>query len=358
MGCDTQSFFAGKFIGTEAQGHMTNSPYLISSLGKYRGCDEYDGLVRHCGGLSTEMATLQTGPITINSIERNIEPIGGGDLKSICAMLAHAGCSHTYACYMCMKPRKEFHLSSMTATATVAPARTWANIDMYAHTAELPFTCTACGETFTAENPPAPPSNHIDYQLQHYGIKYGVYPIFPIEVHDWVPCVLHYVLRMIDQLFKYTVKKKLHTVAAAHKVNRVLGEIGIGVEVYALTEVKKRGKDQKASLHGRWCELLYRKIDVAAAKKKYEAVLTELGAKAGMTIAAKGAMEDEQDKDNYEAILDAVGYTNPRELQDAKNAWEAGQEVIDAVLEVFDTPRQAANPDKAAMEARYKQAAN
>ena len=93
------------------------------------------------------------------------------------------------------------------------------------------------------------------YQLSHEGQRVLAPPLFNIEPKKCVPCVLHVMLRMVDNLFSHSVRVHIHTDEREQAINDVLTSMGIYVKKVKKTkqEIEKKAM-KETKFHGRDCE--------------------------------------------------------------------------------------------------------
>lgn len=323
MGKTTQTALVIKVTGVQSQGHMSNSPLvMLSTLVLYDGQDKYSAVELHTKRIAEEMQCLTLGEDPDGDLgEVQCGLIGGGDLKWINGVVALAGCNHTYACYLCEKPRHDFNKPTK-----VAPKRTWASLEMNAHAAELPFKCTSCNMTFNTEeervaSAPRTNTERLRYMTTHKGSLFNQTPHYPIEPEDWYTCMLHFVLRNVDQAFTWTVRCNIHDDDTQARVNRALKDMQIPVEVKRKDKSKVHDKMKAGRFNGRSCAILINR--------------------------------DEQSEGNYEDVLFALRL--PRlPLAHAQGYWETMIDLFDVALETFDEPTDMLSTDAHVLEKRER----
>ena len=119
----------------------------------------------------------------------------------------------------------------------------------------VPFTCSGCNVRFsTPKQLDAKPPSEADrkaLQLKHEGQRYGSPPLFPIEPALMIVCILHVMLRLIDNLFAHTVKAFVTTAEREAKINAVLERMGIYVKKIKKTKAQiKQSALKETKFHG------------------------------------------------------------------------------------------------------------
>ena len=139
-----------------------------------------------------------------------LQHVGGGDGMWIQACLGMQQCySSIYCCPYCLVHKNCLHETTKSEPRTLEMAY------RCTHTAELPFTCDGCHETFTteaevADSKPIGESANATYRRKHYGWNFGTAPCLDLEPIELLACSLHLKLAIGRKLFSYSVTECLN----------------------------------------------------------------------------------------------------------------------------------------------------
>ena len=198
------------------------------------------------------------------------------------------------------------------------------------------FTCRGCNTTFTSReqlNNSVPKSETERKRMQdtHQGQRYHAPPLFQqiTEPIRWITCILHVVLRLVDGLFAWTVKRCVKTTQQEDKMNSVLTKMGIHVKKLKKTKEEIHKKAMKETkFHGRDC-------------KK---ILTKQLPRAQMELTG------------YKAIIDAMEYDDEGWMtkEKAMKLWDALSNLIEELEDEWDTPESMYDHSDEAPDVRKK----
>ena len=272
MGQIGQAAIAFRLMGLD--GVDENSPFSTYTVLLFEGDDGYTAVSQHISRLVKDMEELQENGLQVDGRHFTFRFWGGGDLKFINGMLGLSTCAHTYGCPWCLvNTTSELHEPS----SKKFKARTLARCQAMAHhrtpsqlTPFAAFTCLGCQVHFTSKKQlegaePTTEGQRQTLQKKHEGQRFGSPPLLPISPRDWIMCILHVMLRLVDGLFAHTVKAFIKTREREEKINAVLK--GMGIHVKKLKKTKEQIKIQalkEVKLHGRNCKKMLGKVTKAA----------------------------------------------------------------------------------------------
>lgn len=131
----------------------------------------------------------------------------------------------------------------------------------------IPFTCEGCSTEFTSQGQldstqPSTTQEATSFRRQHTGHGYQEIPILPIHNKDWVVCILHLKLRIVERLFMVAVTNKIADKKDAADMVDFLHTLDIRVK-----KIDNNGKTdhvmslKKTNLTGHDCDILLRLFD-------------------------------------------------------------------------------------------------
>ena len=200
----------------------------------------------------------------------------------------------------------------------------------------MPFTCRGCKEKFTTQTDivAAKPKNdnqRLAWQSNHEGQRPHAPPLLPIDPYYMVPCVLHVMLRMVDNLFSHTVRVHINTQERENAMNDVLRSMGIYVKKVKKTKEQIKTKAmEETKFHGRDCEKILMQKKVQRGANLIE---------------------------GYKAIIDAMQYAEEGDITKSKaiELWDALAALVNELSEewpggpedIYDPSKQGERDDRA-----------
>lgn len=312
MGHIQQTAVAFRIMGVGKRGE-SNSPFTTYTLILYEGDDSYTALSAYTERMIKEMTRLGQEGLTVTGRDYKFTYFGGGDLKYINAVLGLATCAHRFGCPFCTVTSDR-----LSETARCMP-RTLERARIMAHDT-IGKKCPGCSCTFDSHNDAkaADPTNETQrkaYQTQHQGQRPHGSPLLPILTKNYIPCILHVMLRLVDHLFSHTVRFQIQGDEGREKrVRDAL--IGLGIHINPEKKIQKESKDiakkkamKKVSFQGRACKSILNKAKKAGARLN-----------------------------GYECIVDAMGFPTRGEMTApiAKGLWGALADLIHELSDIWD----------------------
>ncbi|KAK3284182.1 hypothetical protein CYMTET_8152 [Cymbomonas tetramitiformis] len=219
---------------------FNNSPFQMYTVVFFRGSDNYANLQEHNTTFSRELSVLAKTPLTVGGRQFSIKLTHGSDLLFICASLAHYGVHGQYPCPFCFGEKDE-----LLDTSKDFELRTYQKILELVHRAKPPFTCPAegCKKHFPNQRAvdndtlPTTKSGKKEQVRKHYGHFMHCQPVFPVwECEDvdtvisaCIACLLHWLLRLIDLLFLFTIHIRADDEEKADALSKLLQHKGVSL---------------------------------------------------------------------------------------------------------------------------------
>ncbi|KAK3285892.1 hypothetical protein CYMTET_6517 [Cymbomonas tetramitiformis] len=246
-------------------GVFNNSPFRMYTVVFFRGSDNYENLIQNSTDLSRELSAIAKTPLTVGAWQFSFKLTHGGDLLFICASLAHYGVHGGYPCPFCFGEK-----GKLLDTSEEFELRTYQKILELVHRATPPFTCSACGKHFRNQRDvdndklPETKAGRKNQVKQHFGHYMHCRPVFPVwecddvvdVISGCVACLLHWLLRLIDLLFLFTVHIHADTEEKAAALSELLQKKGVSlnkkVKPYDAMKASS-SRDDKTTFIGEHC---------------------------------------------------------------------------------------------------------
>ena len=162
---------------------------------------------------------------------------GGGDLKFQSEILGLNGHSSNHPCTHCECPKELLHLRKADLMAASGiTRRTLLRAKMMSHKwgpewgLEQPYACPGCAKTINEHSQHLPHSatQVKNWPRAHRGHYYNCLPVLPVEFWDFIPDLLHALLRSVANMFFITVSMNLRTEQqAANLSDFIQAEYGV-----------------------------------------------------------------------------------------------------------------------------------
>jgi hypothetical protein len=163
-------------------------------------------------------------------------------------------------------------------------------------------------------------------QNLHHGQRYNAPPLFQaIDPIRYITCILHVVLRLVDNLFAWTIKRCVKTNEQEDQMNLVLKKMGIHVKKLKKTKEEIQKKAMKETkFHGRDCKKILTKHLPRAVNQVqgFKAIIDAMHYDEGGWMNKAVAIE------LWDALTDLID-----ELEDE---WDEGEDVWDTSDETHE----------------------
>eukprot|EP00873_Tetraselmis_striata_P013373 jgi/Tetstr1/433637/TSEL_000008.t1 len=178
--------------------------------------DCWTDLQLHASHIPDDLKQLQREGVHVNGKHYNIKVLAGGDMKILSGLLGHCGCSSLFPCIYCivgshaeramtlqqweaagisMRDMEELVQLTHTVMGSRCPSTKCKDRDVTASSAEL------ADEGMSV-------SRRQQLQQLHYGMCRGRAPYLVLShILDYIVDILHLMLRVVPQIFKFTVSK-------------------------------------------------------------------------------------------------------------------------------------------------------
>ena len=180
-----------------------------------------------------QLKEMERDGLDIDGHHMQIVWMGGGDLKFQSEQLGLNGHSSNHPCTHCECPKWLLHMTKEDLHARIGIIkRTINRARMLNHKFgpewELtePYNCPGCGGHISAEDQKLPltETRKKEWPGDHYGHYYDTLPILPVEFWDFIPDLLHTLLRQVANMYFVTVSMTLKSQADAEKLSALIEE--------------------------------------------------------------------------------------------------------------------------------------
>jgi hypothetical protein len=184
-----------------------NSPFETYTTALFTGSDTYEQLSFHLPTLAGQMVSLSKNKLVIGETTYSPQFLLSADYAFLSSAFGHAGASATHPCLWCEVSQDQ--LANFDETFKARDVDTMAK---RAHKHATPFTCDICNKEFKEELDvqqevgPANDNQRRTFQRRHLGQHWHRPPLFPIKLTSTKSCILHLLLRIVDQLFHLTIR--------------------------------------------------------------------------------------------------------------------------------------------------------
>mmetsp|Transcript_25451 Transcript_25451/g.30879 ORF Transcript_25451/g.30879 Transcript_25451/m.30879 type:complete len:763 (-) Transcript_25451:569-2857(-) len=242
---------------------VAQSPFQVHSVLCFEGSDEHTQIQERTDRLISEMKELKAEGMKVEDESLKVWFTLGGDLAFLNSILTLSGCSATWCCVWCHKTLQTLHKFGLKE-----PLRTLDELQKLSHTwCGSKFKCPACQKTFStpqqcADSAPTTEYSRLKYQREHYGVRFGLKTVFPIEPKDCIPDILHLLLRIVDCLFWRTIRGKLSG-QEKELIEVVRHQVGAYIKEISGPKQSEKGSEiKKVTFIGRECITLVEKIEL------------------------------------------------------------------------------------------------
>eukprot|EP00873_Tetraselmis_striata_P042667 jgi/Tetstr1/462931/TSEL_007879.t1 len=178
--------------------------------------DCWTDLQLHASHIPDDLKQLQREGVHVNGKHYNIKVLAGGDMKILSGLLGHCGCSSLFPCIYCiLGSHAERAMTLQQWEASGITMRDMEELVQLTHTV-MGSRCsstkckdrdvTASSAGLTDEGMSV--SKRQQLQQLHYGMCMGRAPYLVLShILDYIVDILHLMLRVVPQIFKFTVSK-------------------------------------------------------------------------------------------------------------------------------------------------------
>ena len=181
----------------------------------------------------SQLGELSRDGITIDGHHISIMWKGGGDLKFQSEQLGLNGHASNHPCTHCECKKEHLHLSKDDLAArhgithrTIHGARMMQH--KYGEEWGLlePYSCPGCGRHISAEQQHLPETEvqKKNWPRLHKGHYYDKLPILPLDFWDFIPDLLHALLRAVANMFFVTVSMNIRDEGRAKELCQIIQE--------------------------------------------------------------------------------------------------------------------------------------
>jgi hypothetical protein len=239
------------------------SPYSQATVAVYEGKDDYDDYKTQCQQTATDFVALVKDGVD------NHECCGVvlGDMNFQTSVKGTCNNASGCPCPLCKIPKNKLSETDPTELKKFE-LRTYLDACLLAHA--IPGTCPACQLVITADTVATWDGIYTNKQCEqhaqtHFGQKLGKMPVFNVEFCFYIICILHLMLRCVENLFSKTILRDLGEIkppsngkGQVEVLFDFLTSIGVRIKLKFLKDktADHLGTLQKKSFNGKECWLL------------------------------------------------------------------------------------------------------
>lgn len=274
-----------------------NSPHETHEFCVFEGDDHWDAVRKFGAASLNEINSLLDNPIIEwqgvdgNTVRAKLVRAGGGDLSNVGSLNCISGCGGPFPCMLCEQPGEDMCETDLKKLGKVEK-RTRDRIALLSHSrvSGPDEKCPGCGmiivEKVTdhtkqmpiaraGDEPPKKSSwtgllaskKKFSWLNLHKGVVYGQHCLLNIPLTDWVICLLHMNLRIVNGLFVQLIVNKIGGTKAV-KQKQTADLIHLITETAGMYMKESKLQPKKKSVEADWVKVSFAGADAGKLMHK------------------------------------------------------------------------------------------